>query len=74
MRVDTSAVRGGAMRRRRDGRLRLVVVRGAEAAEMGALIVVGRPGVAVDGGRSVATGADGSASGRKQRERSEARR
>lgn len=30
--------------------------------------------VAADGGRSVASGADGSASGREQRERSEARR
>ena len=34
----------------------------------------GQTGVAVDGGRSVATGADGSASGRELRERSEARR
>lgn len=33
-----------------------------------------RAGVAADGGRSVATGADGSASGREPRERSEARR
>jgi len=41
---------------------------------MWALIDRRQAGVAADGGRRVATGADGSASGREQRERSEARR
>ncbi len=60
-----------------------MVLRGGCAAEPDFLLWVVDPdrvrlpvlaAVAADRGRSVATGADGSASGREQRERSKARR
>lgn len=73
MRVDAPAVCGGAMRQRCEGsfaRRDVEVLRGARCGAD----CRGQAGVAVDGGRSVATGADGSASGRELRERSEVRR